>query len=233
MLLFIFPRLEAGIMDFLKTFCQNWQKKIALSPHSMVIVACSGGIDSLALLDMLWQMKARLQIEVAAAHYEHGIRGEDSLGDAAFVQEFCRQQGIAFYLGSGNVPLEASQKNESLETAARRMRYGFLYGLRDKLMAEGTRGVYIATAHHGDDQAETLLMHLLRGSGIRGLGGIRSRQGCLIRPLLFARKSQLTAYCQTRELTPRHDSSNDELEFLRNRIRLELLPLLERNTIQL
>lgn len=97
-------------MDFLKTFCQNWQKKIALSPHSMVIVACSGGIDSLALLDMLWQMKARLQIEVAAAHYEHGIRGEDSLGDAAFVQEFCRQQGIAFYLGSGNVPLEASQK---------------------------------------------------------------------------------------------------------------------------
>lgn len=64
----------------------------------------------MALLDMLWQMKARLQIEVAAAHYEHGIRGEDSLGDAAFVQEFCRQQGIAFYLGSGNVPLEASQK---------------------------------------------------------------------------------------------------------------------------
>lgn len=228
MLLFNFQRLEEEIMDFLKTFCQNWQKKIALSPHSMVIAACSGGIDSLALLDMLWQMKARFQIEVAAAHYEHGIRGEDSLGDAAFVQEFCRQQGIAFYLGSGNVPLEASQKNESLETAARRMRYGFLYGLRDKLMAEGTRGVYIATAHHGDDQAETLLMHLLRGSGIRGLGGIRSRQGCLIRPLLFARKSQLTAYCQTRGLTPRHDSSNDELEFLRNRIRLELLPLLER-----
>ena len=141
-------------MDFLKTFCQNWPKKIALPPHSMVLAACSGGIDSLALLDMLWQVKERLQIEVAAAHYEHGIRGEDSLGDAAFVQKFCRQQGIDFYLGSGNVPLEASRKNESLETAARRMRYGFLYGLRDKLLSEGAREVYIATAHHGDDQAE-------------------------------------------------------------------------------
>lgn len=214
-------------MDFLQQFCLNWQKKIALPPNSTVISACSGGIDSLALLDMLWQLRTKLQIEVVAAHYEHGIRGEDSLGDAAFVKEFCRQRGIIYYQGAGNVPQEASERNESLETAARRMRYGFLYGLRQKLLAKPRECVYIATAHHGDDQAETVLMHLLRGSGIRGLGGIRSRQDCLIRPLLFTRKSKLTDYCQTRELSPRHDSSNDELEFLRNRIRLELLPTLE------
>lgn len=215
-------------MDFRKEFCLNWQKKIVLPAHSTVVAACSGGPDSLALLDILWELKHMLQIDVIAAHYEHGIRGRESLEDAAFVETFCRQRGIPYFQGAGNVPHEAEQHNESIETAARRLRYGFLYALRDKLMAQSAKKAYIATAHHGDDQAETLLMHLLRGSGLRGLGGIRHQQGCLIRPLLFARKSQLLTYCKARGLQPRHDSTNDEADCLRNRLRLELLPLLEK-----
>lgn len=214
-------------MKLLKEFCQNWQKNIFLPSDSLVIVACSGGIDSLALLDMLWRLREKLQVRVVAAHFEHGIRGEASLEDAAFVRDFCHQQGIEHYQGSGNVPAEAAQHGESLETAARRMRYAYLYGLRERL-AQSAGHVYIATAHHGDDQAETVLMHLLRGTGIRGLGGIRHQQGCLIRPLLFAWKSQLAEYCRTKGLAPRHDSTNDEADCLRNKIRLELMPLLKR-----
>lgn len=215
-------------MDFSKEFCQNWQKRIELPSDSMVIAACSGGPDSLALLDILWNLRHKLQIEVAAAHYEHGIRGKASLEDAAFVEKFCRQQGIPYFQGAGNVPQEAKQHNESIETAARRMRYAFLYKLRDKLTVQSAKNVYIATAHHGDDQAETLLMHLLRGSGLRGLGGIRYQQGCLIRPLLFARKIHLLEYCQAKGMQPRHDSTNEQANCLRNRLRLELMPLLER-----
>ena len=215
-------------MDFSKEFCQNWQKRIELPSDSMVIAACSGGPDSLALLDILWNLRHKLQIEVIAAHYEHGIRGKASLEDAAFVEKFCRQQGIPYFQGAGNVPQEAKQYNESIETAARRMRYAFLYKLRDKLTVQSAKNVYIATAHHGDDQAETLLMHLLRGSGLRGLGGIRYQQGCLIRPLLFARKIHLLEYCQAKGMQPRHDSTNEQANCLRNRLRLELMPLLER-----
>lgn len=206
----------------------HWQKRIVLPSDSTVIAACSGGPDSLALLDILWNLRHKLQIKVVAAHYEHGIRGKHSLEDAAFVEKFCCQQGIPYFQGAGNVPQEAQQHNESIETAARRMRYAFLYELRDKLMAQSAKSVYIATAHHGDDQAETLLMHLLRGSGLRGLGGIRHQHGCLIRPLLFARKIHLLEYCQAKGMQPRHDSTNDQADCLRNRLRLELMPLLER-----
>lgn len=250
--------------QLLKSFLENWHKHIDLPKGAGVLVACSGGPDSLALLDILAGLQARLGIKLWAAHFEHGIRGEASRADAAFVEDFCRQRGIPCYMGMADVPGEAARSGESLETAARRLRYGFLRQVTGELSRvercvsveiaenvstksakensketskedrEGSQRsraaapVFIATAHHMDDQAETLLMHLLRGSGLQGLGGIRPRQGDVIRPLLFARKADLTYYCEIQGLAPRHDATNDEADCLRNKIRLELLPLLQR-----
>ena len=214
-------------MDILKRFEKNWQENIALPAGTLVLAACSGGIDSLALLDMLDLLKDRLGIQVAAAHFEHGIRGQASLEDADFVKEFCVSRGIECHVDFASVPEEAARAGESLETAARRLRYDFLRRIAARLVRQdGAAHVAIATAHHRDDQAETVLMHLIRGTGIRGLGGIRAIQGDLIRPLLFASKQELADYCQLRQLCPRHDATNDEADCFRNRLRLKLLPLL-------
>ena len=223
-------------MDLLKCFEKNWRENIALPEGTMVLAACSGGIDSLAMLDMLDMLQEVLGVRVAAAHFEHGIRGKDSLKDAEFVREFCAARGIEFYGESADVPGEAERAGESLETAARRLRYAFLRRLAGELSKKYGMGenqeklgrVVIATAHHRDDQAETVLMHLIRGTGLRGLGGIRCCQGDLVRPLLFAGKRELAEYCRQRRLEPRHDATNDEADCLRNRLRLELLPLLAR-----
>lgn len=217
------------LMNILDDFLAYWQKHFPFTEGTAVIAACSGGIDSLALLDMLERTKEKLHIAVCAAHFEHGIRGEAAKADAAFVADFCRSRQMECFVESCDVPGEAERAGESLETAARRLRYDFLRRVAGALKAKHGYGeVYIATAHHGDDQAETVLMHLLRGTGINGLGGIRPFQGDIIRPLLFARKAALAEYCRTRGLQPRHDSTNDVADCLRNKIRLELLPLLEK-----
>ncbi len=223
-------------MDLLKCFEKNWRENIALPEGTMVLAACSGGIDSLAMLDMLDMLQEVLGVRVAAAHFEHGIRGKDSLKDAEFVREFCAARGIEFYGESADVPGEAERAGESLETAARRLRYAFLRRLAGELSKKYGMGenqeklgrVVIATAHHRDDQAETVLMHLIRGTGLRGLGGIRCCQGDLVRPLLFAGKRELAEYCRQRRLEPRHDATNDQADCFRNKLRLELLPHLAR-----
>lgn len=216
-------------MKLINDFEKNWQQNMVLPQPTAVLVACSGGIDSLALLHLLFKLEKKLGIKVYAAHFEHGIRGESAIGDALFVQDFCKELGVRFFLGSGDVPKAAKAANESLETAARRLRYAFLHSIKDKIAVEAGCNVVIATAHHGDDQAETVLMHLLRGSGLRGLAGIKPCQQDLIRPLLFARKSDLAEYCQHFWLLPRHDETNDVANCLRNKIRLELLPQLKAN----
>lgn len=219
-------------MDILKRFAKNWRENIALPSGTTVLAACSGGVDSLALLDMLGVMQTELGIRVAAAHFEHGIRGQASLEDAAFVRDFCRRRGLDFYAGCADVPAEAARAGESLETAARRLRYAFLRRTAAELEhkagggAAAPAGAVIATAHHRGDQAETVLMHLLRGSGVRGLGGIKASRDGLIRPLLFACKAELADYCRRRGLHPRHDATNDAADCLRNKLRLELIPLL-------
>ena len=193
-------------MDLLKCFEKNWRENIALPEGVTVLAACSGGIDSLAMLDMLDRLQEVLGVRLAAAHFEHGIRGKDSLEDAEFVREFCGARGIEFYGASADVPGEAARAGESLETAARRLRYAFLRRIAGALSEKYGMGenqeklgrVVIATAHHRDDQAETVLMHLIRGTGLRGLGGIRCRQGDLVRPLLFASKRELAEYCRQR-----------------------------------
>lgn len=216
--------LEALLKDTAR-FCVREQ---LIFPGVKVLAACSGGPDSLAMLDILVRLSrlAKYDFTVEAAHFEHGIRVEDgsSHEDARFVEAFCQERNIPCAIGHGDVPAFAREHQLSLETAARQCRYAFLEETRRQ------RGLdLIATAHQADDQAETVLMRLLRGTGTVGLAAMRPRaQGelPLIRPLLFAPRSAIEAYCETRNLQPRQDATNELLDCTRNKLRLKTLPQL-------
>lgn len=188
-----------------------------------IVAACSGGADSMALVQWLLELRDRWSLRLCVAHFEHGIRGEASVEDAEFVRCWCADRGIAFRMAAASVPREAKRWGISLETAAREMRYGFLEGLRRELGYD-----VIATAHHGDDQAETVLMRILRGSGVDGLAAMSPRSGNLIRPFLSVGKQELEGFCRVRGVAFCHDGTNDLPECSRNRLRLELLPYLEK-----
>ena len=178
-----------------------------------VVCAVSGGADSMALLWGLYLLKDKLELELSAAHFNHRLRGEESDRDEAFVRDFCQGYGIPFVSGSGQV--RAGKKG--LEAAAREARYAFLKGLSGK----------IATAHTADDNAETILMHLVRGTGLKGLGGIAPVSGNLIRPMLHITRTEVLAFLQEYSIPFVEDSSNGGDDFLRNRLRHHVMPLLK------
>lgn len=191
------------------------------SPEESVLTACSGGTDSLVLLDVLVRLQAEGGPRIVCAHVEHGIRGEESRTDARFVEAFCADRGVPFTCGAVDVLAYAREHRRSIETAARICRYDFLHRARS---AYGC--ICIATAHHADDLAETVLMRILRGTGPAGLGAMRVRDGVLLRPLLAVARAEIEAYAAEHGLTPRHDATNDLLDAVRNRIRHRLLPAL-------
>ncbi|MBQ3727713.1 MAG: tRNA lysidine(34) synthetase TilS [Selenomonadaceae bacterium] len=191
------------------------------------MVAVSGGADSLALVELLINSRRRFGLELCIAHFEHGLRGQESLDDAAFVKNFSEARGIKFIGGRGDVKKFSAENKISVETAARTLRYEFLSESRKALNFDA-----IALAHHADDQAETILMRLLRGATSTGLSAMKFRTfsedyGLLIRPLLRFRKVALENFCCEKNLSPRLDSTNLEAEATRNKIRLELVPALE------
>ena len=190
---------------------------------SALLVACSGGADSAALTDALWQLKDECCYKITVMHVEHGIRGQEALDDAEFVKNFCAERGLAFVCRHVNAPDYALQNGLSLEDAARRLRYKELFAYAAEAGCD-----YIVTAHQADDQAETVLMQLMRGSGTSGLGGMKAASGKLLRPFLFVRRTEIEAYCQERGLRFCNDSTNDDVRYTRNRIRKELLPYLEK-----
>ena len=183
-----------------------------VQPGDHVICALSGGADSVALTFGLYLLKDKLKLQLSAAHFNHRLRGEESDRDEAFVREFCHRYDIPLYLGSG----EIVPGKKGLEAAARDARYAFLRGLPGK----------IATAHTADDNAETVLMHLVRGTGLKGLGGIAPISGNVIRPMLGVTRQEVEAFCTEWCLSYVEDSSNGEDAFLRNRIRHHVMPLL-------
>lgn len=184
------------------------------------VAAVSGGADSLALADALRRCGFRFTV----CHVEHGIRAGESLEDAAYVEDFCRQRDIAFCCKHVDAKELQEREKLSLEDAARRLRYQALFQC-----VEETGADFILTAHQKDDQAETFLLRLLRGSGTRGLGAIRFRQGIVLRPLLSLSAAELRQYCIDRGIFWREDATNENLYYTRNRIRRVLIPLLERN----
>ena len=180
----------------------------------------------MALAELMISSRRRFNLEIVIAHFEHGLRGQTSIDDANFVKNFSAARGIDFIGGNGNVKQFAADKKISIETAARTLRYEFLSGACRQFNCDA-----IATAHHADDQAETILMRLMRGATSTGLAAMKFRTntdyGLLIRPLLKFRKIELEKFCRDKNLTPRLDATNFDLDATRNKIRLELIPQLE------
>ncbi len=201
----------------------EWVLKYGMLPvGARVLCAVSGGADSMCLLHWLNEEREARSLELFAAHFEHGLRGEESLRDADFVREACEKLGIPLTVGSGDVAAYAGREHLGLEEAARNLRYRFLEETADRLHCDR-----IATAHNADDNAETVLMNLCRGSGTRGLSGIPPVRGRLIRPLLQTGREEIEAYLAERGIAHVEDSSNSSGAFTRNRIRQQVLPLLK------
>ena len=182
-----------------------------------VACAVSGGADSMAMLWCLRSVQSELGITVCAAHFNHRLRGAESDRDERFVREFCAAHDIPLTVGTADVSDYAKQTGASIETAAREKRYAFLEGLPCEK---------IATAHNADDNAETVLSHLLRGSGLRGLCGIPPKRGRVVRPLLSVTREQIEAYLRAEGIAWVEDSTNDLPNCLRNRLRHQVMPLL-------
>ena len=183
-----------------------------LQPGDHVVCALSGGADSVALVYAMKLLADKLGVTVSAAHFNHCLRGEESDGDEDFVRSFCDRHDIPLRVGRKNVV--AGKKG--LEAAARNARYEFL----------GTLPGKIATAHTADDNAETVLLHLVRGTGLKGLGGIMPVNGKIIRPMLNVTRQDVEAFLQEYHLRHITDSSNETDQFLRNRLRHHVMPLL-------
>lgn len=190
-----------------------------MEPGDQVVCAVSGGADSVALLFALYLLREKLQISLSAAHYNHGLRGEESDRDQAFVEALCSRYDIPLQVAKGKV----IPGKKGLEAAAREARYAFLESLPGK----------IATAHTADDNAETVLMHLVRGTGLKGLGGIAPVRGRIIRPMLSVTRQEVLAFLQEYCLQYVEDSSNAGNLFLRNRLRHSVMPLLKQENPKL
>lgn len=198
--------MDKALLSFLKRYDM-------LRPGDKVICALSGGADSVALTFAMYLLKDKLGITLEAAHFNHHLRGEESQRDEDFVKEFCSRYDIPLHLGSGHV----AAGKKGLEAAAREARYAFFDTLPGK----------IATAHTADDNAETVLMHLVRGTGLKGLGGIAPVRGRIIRPMLDITRQQVLAFLRNYCLSFVTDSTNQAEDFLRNRLRHRVIPLLK------
>lgn len=203
----------------------------ALFTPGPLIVGVSGGIDSLVLLHMLIQLAPQWGLQIFAAAFDHRLRGEESQSDLIAVQTIGKAWRVPVISGSEEVLARAGEWRMNLEAAARRARYRFLASAADEVGAKT-----IAVAHHQDDQAETVLMRLIRGTGLDGLRGMLPRASVpetnradlsLIRPFLSLSRRQIRVYARDHQIEPRHDPSNEDTRYTRNRIRHQILPLLE------
>jgi tRNA(Ile)-lysidine synthase len=186
-----------------------------LTEGDKLILAISGGIDSMVLADLLLKAK----VEFVAAHCNFHLRGEESDGDDWFVRKFAEKRGIQCFVKHFETEKYAAEQGISIEMAARDLRYAWFEQLRQQLGYDK-----IAVAHHADDQAETFFINLLRGAGLNGLKGMKSQNGVIIRPLLWASREQIRKYAVENQISWREDHTNAESVYLRNKIRNQLLP---------
>lgn len=190
-----------------------------------VLVGLSGGPDSVCLLHLLHSIKGIYSLKVGAAHINHMLRGDEALKDEEYAKNLCESLGIEFYSTRLDIEKIAKERGVSTETAGRDERYRFFNEVKDK---EGY--TKIATAHNANDQAETIIMRMMRGTGLEGLGGIPViRDGIYIRPILFLERKSIEDYCEGNNLNPRIDKTNLENIYSRNKIRLDILPYMKEN----
>jgi tRNA(Ile)-lysidine synthase len=215
--------LEQRVLSFV-------QEHHLTAKGQILLVAVSGGQDSVCLLHILNNLQPTLGIKLHVAHLDHQLRGNESAGDARYVSKLAKKLGIPVTIEKRDVRAYQKEHGVSLEEAAREVRYNFLAEVVSSIGAAS-----VAVGHTLDDHVETILLHLVRGTGTRGLRGLRPitrrqslvRELTIVRPLLEVRRDETAAYCADYRLQPRQDSTNISLEPLRNRVRLELLPLLK------
>ena len=205
------------------------QKKDMLRAGDICIAAVSGGADSTALLLCLEEASARIGFALTAMHVNHGIRGSEADRDETFVRELCECRGISFTAAHVDAPLYAEEEKLTLEEAARLLRYRVLNEEAVRLEAAAPEGVRvrIAVAHNSDDQAETVLMQLIRGSGLKGVSGMQPVRDRIIRPLLYVSRKEIEEYLGSVGQEYVTDSTNFETEYTRNRIRADVMPVLK------
>ena len=190
-----------------------------LSPGDRIVVGLSGGADSVCLLLILQVISGKMPLSLCAVHVEHGIRGQEALEDTAFCRQLCETRGIPFREVHCDVPGMARREGLSLEEAGRKARYETFARVREEW-----GGTKIAVAHHREDQAETLLLHLFRGTHLAGMQGMRPRQGVIIRPLLDVSREEIEAWLCAQGVFWRTDSTNLTDDYARNRVRHRILP---------
>lgn len=197
-----------------------------LEMHSTVVVGVSGGPDSVALLFYLLEKQKERQLQIVVAHMDHMFRGKESEQDLQFVKELCERVGVTCEVTQTNVEQYQKERRLSAQIAARECRYAFLERIMKKYNAH-----YLALGHHGDDQIETIVMRLIRGSTPKGYAGIHAKrsfyEGYVIRPLLAVTKDEILSYCERKGISFRVDPSNEKETYMRNRIRKNVLPHLK------
>ena len=189
-----------------------------IKDEDKVVVGVSGGPDSICLLNVLHELK----YNICVAHINHGLR-ENAVIDEKFVTDFCKSINVPCFVKRVN--LKENLFGMTLEEAGRKVRYDFFHEIMEK-----ENCTKIATAHNSNDNAETVIMNIIRGSGMSGLKGIEPiRDDVIVRPLIECTRKEIEKYCLNKNLNPRHDESNDETIYTRNKIRLELIPYIEKN----
>ena len=201
----------------------NIIKHKLIKSEDTVIVGVSGGYDSMVLLDLLVELKDALKIEIIVAHVNHMLRGPEADGDEAHVRDYAIEHGLDFVLERRSMEELAEREGISSEDAGRRIRYEFFYGLADRY-----KNAVIAVAHNKNDQVETILLNLLRGTGLKGLTGMKYKSDSIIRPLLNISRAEIEEYAEQKGIVHREDSTNQENIYRRNSIRNELIPFITR-----
>jgi tRNA(Ile)-lysidine synthase len=212
------------VMNIVITAGRAFAEKHDMLPKGgTILAAVSGGADSMCLLHVLINLSARYDLRIEAAHFNHMLRGDESDRDERFVLGECEKLGVPCHVGRGDVSAYARESGMGTEEAGRKLRYDFFYETAKKIGASR-----IATAHNGDDNCETVIMNMLRGTGLTGLCGIPPVRGIVIRPLLTVTRSGIEEYLRENNIPHVEDSTNRSDDYTRNRIRHRVIPALRR-----
>ena len=211
--------------DIRKRFLKFIKEKNIVKSGDKILVGLSGGPDSVCMLNLLCSIRDEEKIEVAAAHINHMLRGEEADKDEEYSKKLCESLGVRFFSKRIDINKYALETGKSSELAGREARYDFFDEIINKINFNK-----IATAHNANDQAETILMRIMRGTGLEGLGGIPvEREGKYIRPILFMKREEVEQYCKENNLNPHIDATNLERIYSRNKVRLDILPYMKNN----
>ncbi|MFC1562928.1 tRNA lysidine(34) synthetase TilS, partial [candidate division KSB1 bacterium] len=215
-------RKKSTHKDLIRRFIGNMRKKGYIEKRDRILIACSGGVDSTVLLDLLYRIKDKYVLKLKIIHFNHCLRGRESDGDERFVEEFAKRYNLEVITEKGEVRESLAGKRYSIEEKARILRYDFFERVLKK---EGFDK--IATGHNADDQAETIIMNFIKGYSLESLKGIKEVRDNYIRPLIIFTRDEIDNYATFRNIDYVVDSTNIEIKYVRNRIRHKLLPLLK------